>query len=194
MRSLFVTGCVLMCAVLSMGAASAGSAGFTTKLGEDVYVNASMVDTNYGLGTTLWVSSNDGDPENITYLKFMNNLENVGVESGDDIESASLKIYVTDVETKGDIIAYFSEENFFEETVTWSDKLEYLEDATATLSIDEEGWCTFDATEIMKMAAEECLTCPFAIVLIAEDDASICFASKEESDGNEAVLDYTTSG
>lgn len=191
MRSLFVTGCVLMCAVLLMGATSAGS--FTTELKEDVYVDADMEDANYGLGTTLWVSSDDGDPVKITYLKFMNNLENVGVESGDDIESASLKIYVTDVETEGDIIAYFSEEVFFEETVTWSDELEYLEDATATLYIDEEGWCTFDATEIMKMAADECLTCPFAIVLVAEGDASICFASKEESDGNEAVLDYTTS-
>ena len=191
MRSLFVTGCVLMCAVLLMGAASAG---FTTKLTEDVYVDADRADDNYGLGTTLWVSSDDGDPVKITYLKFMNNLENVGVESGDDIESASLKIYVTDVETEGDIIVYFSEENFFEETVTWSDELEYLDDATATLHIDEEGWCTFDATEIMKMAADECLTCPFAIVLVAEDDASISFASKEESDGNEAVLDYTTSG
>ncbi|MEA2044938.1 MAG: DNRLRE domain-containing protein [Euryarchaeota archaeon] len=192
MRSLFVTGCVLMCAVLLIGATSAGS--FTTKLGEDVYVDADMEDANYGVGTTLWVSSDDGDPVKITYLKFMNNLENVGVESGDDIESASLKIYVTDVETEGDIIAYFSEEDFFEETETWSDELEYLEDATATLYIDEEGWCTFDATEIMKMAADECLTCPFAIVLVAEDGASICFASKEESDGNEAVLDYTTSG
>ena len=191
MRSLFVTGCVLMCAVLLMGATSAG---FTTELKEDVYVDAGMEDANYGLGTTLWVSSDDGDPVKITYLKFMNNLENVGVESGDDIESASLKIYVTDVETEGDIIVYFSEENFFEETVTWSDELEYLDDATATLHIDEEGWCTFDATEIMKMAADECLTCPFAIVLVAEDDASISFASKEESDGNEAVLDYTTSG
>lgn len=191
MRSLFVTGCVLMCAVLLMGTASAG---FTTELNEDVYVDADMEDANYGLGTTLWVSSDDGDPVKMTYLKFMNNLENVGVESGDDIESASLKIYVTDVETEGDIIAYFSEENFFEETVTWSDELEYLEDTTATLYIDEEGWCTFDATEIMKMAADECLTCPFAIVLVAEDDASIGFSSKEESDGNEAVLDYTTSG
>ena len=136
MRSLFVTGCVLMCAVLLMGAASAGY--FTTELKEDVYVDADMEDANFGLGTTLWVSSDDDDPVKITYLKFMNNLENVGVESGDDIESASLKIYVTDVETEGDIIAYFSEENFFEETVTWSDELEYLEDATATLYIDEE--------------------------------------------------------
>ncbi len=191
MRSLFITGCVLMCAVLLMGAASAG---FSTSLGEDTYVDAKMNNTNYGLGTTLWVSSDDGDPVKITYLMFDNNLENVGVESGDDIESASLEIYVTDVETEGDIVAYFSEEGFFEQTVTWSDELEYLEDATATLYIDEEGWCTFDATEIMKMAADECLTCPFTIVLVAEDDASIGFVSKEESDGNEAVLDYTTSG
>jgi len=191
LRSLYVAGCVLMCAVLLIGAASAG---FTTSLKEDTYVDVDMDDANYGLGTTLWASSDDGDPVKITYLKFDNNLENVGVESSDDIESASLKIYVTDVETEGEIIAYFSEEDFFEETVTWSDELEYLEDATATLYIDEEGWCTFDATEIMKMAADECLTCPFAIVLVAEDDASIGFASKEGSDGNEAVLNYTTSG
>ena len=46
----------------------------------------------------------------------------------------------------------------------------------------------------MKKAAVECSEgCPFSVVLVAEDDASISFASLEGSEDERAGLQYETS-
>ena len=181
MRSLFA---LLACAALLVGT---GSAGFVPKLIGDAYVDEGAEDDNFGEEDTLWVSSEDGEPVMVTWLNFMN----IGGKSSGDIESATLEIYVSDVEASGEVSVFFSKEHVFEDTLTWSDELEYDDEAVDTLEIDVVGWYTFDATEIVKMAMDQCQSCPFSVVLMADDDATIGFTSKEGSEENKPVLEFT---
>ncbi|MHC1631901.1 MAG: CBM96 family carbohydrate-binding protein [Methanotrichaceae archaeon] len=179
---------MLASVTLLAGAASAGT--FSPHLIGDTYVDAENEDKNFGSKETLWVTSDDGEPIMVTFLEF----NKIGIKSADDIESAILKMYVTDVEEAGNVSAHFYKEGFFEDTLVWSGKPDYDEDADDMITIDEEGWCRFDVTELMKkaVAESECQTCPFSIVLVAEDNVSIGFASQEESDENKATLEFTT--
>jgi len=171
---------------MMIGAASAGS--FSPRLIDDAYVDAEEEDENFGLEDELWVSSEEGEPAMITYLYFLK----IGSKSEDEIESATLSLYATDVDNPGEVSIHFSEEGFSQDTVTWSDELEYDETADHTVEISEEGWYDFDATEIVKKAIERCPSCPFSVFIVAEDDASIAFASQEGSEDDKPVLKYTS--
>ena len=55
------------------------------------------------------------------------------------------------------------------------------------------GSYTLDVTDIIKKAIESCTeTCPYTIALVAEDGASVEFASREASDKNKPFLEYRT--
>lgn len=187
MKSLHILLCMLLSATLLMGATSAGT--FGPRLIGDAYVDAENEDDNFGDEDTLWVASEDGAPLKITVLSY----GQIGGKTVDDIESATLEIYVTEVEEAGEVEVHFYDDGFFETTLYWSDEIEYDEEIDDVISIEKEGWYTFDVTELMKKAVEECQTCPFSIVLVTEDeDTSIGFASRENSDDNAAVLKYAT--
>jgi hypothetical protein len=109
------------------------------------------------------------------------------------ISSASLKMYAQEVEQPGKV-SLFLYDNAAMDTITWSHQPEYAEEALGTLDIQETGWQTWDATNFMKKAAEECSEgCPFSVVLVAEGNASISFASMEGSADEKAVLQYEAS-
>lgn len=185
MKYLFGLACVLACVAL-IGSASAGN--FCPTLLDDTYVSAEEKDEVFGSEDALMVVSEDDEPVMITYLYFMK----IGSKSADEIDSATLSLYVTEVENPGIIGIHFSEEGFNQDTQVWSDGLEYDDEADATVDIDEEGWYDFDATEIVKKAIVECPSCPFSIVIVSEGDASVAFSSKEGSDNDKAVLKFTT--
>ncbi|MGC9514520.1 MAG: DUF7594 domain-containing protein [Methanocrinis sp.] len=188
MRSIFRLTCTLACAVLLIGAALAGT--FAPKLLGDSYVDADAEDDNFGAEETLWVSSDDGEPVMVAYISFE---QIVGSYSPDDIESATLRVYAKDVESPGEVELHFYYEGFYEDTVTWSDELGYEEGADGAIEVDEdEVWYDFDATEIVKKSILECESCPFSLVLVSADDATVGFASSDDPDENVPELKITT--
>jgi len=79
-------------------------------------------------------------------------------------------------------------------TVTWADQPEYDSQALGSIEIQETGWQTWDATDFVKKAALECSEgCPFSVILVAEGDASIGFASLEGPAEEKAALEYEAS-
>ncbi|WP_428400878.1 DUF7594 domain-containing protein [Methanocrinis sp.] len=188
LRSIFRLTCTLACAVLLIGAALAGT--FAPKLLGDSYVDADAEDDNFGAEETLWVSSDDGEPVMVAYISFE---QIVGSYSPDDIESATLRVYAKDVESPGEVELHFYYEGFYEDTVTWSDELGYEEGADGAIEVDEdEVWYDFDATEIVKKSILECESCPFSLVLVSADDATVGFASSDDPDENVPELKITT--
>jgi hypothetical protein len=175
--------------LLTVASAAAGS--FTAKMDVDAYVDADNASESFSEGDNLWAASVGGEPVKEVYLSFINNFGTVGVFSPDNIESADLKLYVTEVEEPGEITAYLVHGATFD-TVTWDDKPEYGTNASASIDVEDVGEYTVDVTELIEEAVKTCVEgCPYSIVLVAEDNASVAFASMESSEGA-AELEYST--
>ena len=187
--------CFLACAVLMVGATFAMSWSSDKMLIGDSYIDESAEEGNFGTEETLWVSSEEDEPVMESWLYFDTILmkENLGIESSDEVDSAILKIYAKNVDAPGEVELHFYNEGFFEDTIVWEGKPDYDEEADDVKEVDEEGWYEFDATETVKKAIDECTTCPFSMVLVAKGDASVGFASKEDSEGNGPLLTVSTS-
>ena len=187
-------GSALACAVLMLGAAIAMSWSSEDVLIGDSYIDQTAEDENFGAEEILWVSSEDDEPVQESWLYFETDdiREALGIESADEVESATLKIYAKDVEANGEVEVHFYNEGFFEDDIVWEGKPDYDEEVDDVIEVSEEGWCEIDATETMKKAIEECTTCPFSMVLVARGDASVGFASKEDSDENVPLLTVST--
>ncbi len=185
-------GCALACAVLLVGAAFAMSWSSSRMLTDDSYIIEGVEDSELGAEEILWVSS---DPAMESWLGFETPLmiEALGIESIDDVKSATLKVYAKEVETEGEVELHFYNHGIYEDTIAWDEyKPEYDEEVDGIIEVTEEGWREFDATSIVKKAIEECPDCPFSIVLVASGDASVGFASKEDADGNAPLLTVVT--
>ncbi len=195
MKYTFKLGCALACAVLLVGATFAISWSSEKMLIGDSYIDKGAEDDNFGTEEILWVSSEEDEPVMESWLYFDTNImkEAPGIESSDDVASATLKIYAKEVEAEGEVELHFYNEGFFEDDIVWDGKPDYDEEVDGVKEVDEEGWYEFDATNVVKKAIEECPDCPFSVVLVAEGDASVGFASKEDADGNMPVLKVTTS-
>ncbi|HOO54467.1 MAG TPA: DNRLRE domain-containing protein [Methanothrix sp.] len=189
-------GCALACAVFLAGATFAMSWSYPSERIGDTYVDKENEDEIFGTDETLWVSSEDGDPVRESWITFETARikEALGIESPDDVASATLKVYVDEVETPGEVELHFYNEGFFEEDpdLTWVYKPDYDDEVDWVEEIDDAGWVEFDATKVVKKAIEECPDCPFSVALVAAGDASVGFASKEDADGNAPVLKVTT--
>jgi hypothetical protein len=190
----FKLGCALACAVLLVGATFAMSWSSPKMLIGDSYIDKGAEEDNFGTDETLWVSSEEDEPVMESWLYFDTFLmkDNLGIESSDEVDSATLKIYAKNVDAAGEVELHFYNEGFFEDDIVWDGKPDYDEEVDDVKEIDEEGWYEFDATETVKKAIEECPDCPFSAVLMAKGDASIGFASKEDADGNVPLLTVTT--
>ncbi len=187
MRHLYVLIGLLV--LLTVASAAAGS--FTAKMDVDAYVDADNANESFSEDDTLWATSVEGEPVKEVYLSFINNFGTVGVFSPDDIESADLKLYVTEVEEPGEVTAYLVHGATFD-TVAWNDKPEYGTNASASLDVEDVGEYTVDITTLIEEAVETCVEgCPYSIVLVAEDNASVAFASMESSE-DAAELEYFT--
>lgn len=172
-----------------MGAASAGD--FGPNLRGDTYIDANNENDRHGIDETLWATSDDGEPVKVVFFNFQSLGEG---RNANDIRSGTFDVYVTDAAEEGNVSVHFCKGSIFEDTLEWADDVSYDEDAGDTEYIDEDGWYTWDVTSIVKTAAAECQSCPWSIVLVAEDDASIEFASKEGPEDLKAKLKYTTYG
>lgn len=170
--------------VLLAGMAAAGT--FSPALVVDTYMDSEEEDEPFANDEILWVTSEDGAPVRITFLTFREM-----IMLSEQIESGELRMYVFEVDSPGEVSLHFYDMAVLE-TETWSDLPSYDEEPLATIEIEEVGWATWDATSLVKKAATECSEgCPFTVVLVAEGDSSIGFASMEGSEDEMAVLEYT---
>ncbi|OPY53686.1 MAG: hypothetical protein A4E49_01317 [Methanosaeta sp. PtaU1.Bin112] len=179
---------IIVMACIALLSGSAGAAKISPALLTDTYTDAEKEDQSFGEESILWVSSQSGKPVRVAYLSF------AGMTTlPQQISSASLKMYVKEVERPGKVSLYLYD-NAAMDTITWMDQPEYGREALGSLDIQETGWQSWDATDFMKKAAEECSEgCPFSLVLVAEGDASISFASLEGSAEEKATLVYEAS-
>lgn len=179
---------IISLACIAMLAGCAGGAKISPELQMDTYTDAENADQSFGEDSMIWVTTQSGQPVKIAYLSF------AGMTTlPQQISSASLKMYVREIKRPGKVSMYLYD-NSAMDTITWADQPEYDPEAVGTLDIQEIGWQTWDATDFVKKAAVECSEgCPFSVVLVAEGDASISFASMEGSTEEKAVLQYETS-
>lgn len=184
MKSTFV----LLAMTVLVGVALAGT--FSSSMDVDTYVDADHPDDSFAGEDTLWASSAGGEPVKMVFLGFVNNFGNVGLMSPNEVQSATLKLTVSQVENPGAIRAYVLH-GVTLPTLTWNDQDKYEPEPEVTFEVEEAGEVQIDATDLVRKAVDICTEgCPFSIVLVAEDDASVGFASMESS-GAKAELKYT---
>jgi hypothetical protein len=173
-------------------AANAAAGSFNADMDVDTYVDAVNADQNFTDNDLLWASSQEGESTKEIYLSFINLFGSQGIFNPEQIASATLTLDVAQVDNPGKITAYFLEGATFA-TTNWLDKIDYDADVSSSpVDVDEVGSYTFDVTDIIKNAVETCVEgCPYSIVLVAEDDASVAFTSSEAS-GNTRILEYVT--
>jgi hypothetical protein len=154
-------------------ASSAGS--IDVLLNVDTYVDSANASQSFSEDNILWTSSVDGTPTKEVYLGFLKNF----VVSPENISSATLKLYTSKVEKPGRIVAYVSDGQTLE-TATWAYKPTYNSSMSVPFSVEREGECIVNVTDMIKKALKAC-ECPYSIVLVAEDSASVAFASQQAS-------------
>jgi hypothetical protein len=175
--------------ILAGACASAGS--FKAQMDVDTYVDSNKANESFGDNETLWAASENGNPDKIVYLSFINLFGSEGIYKSDAISSATLTLDATNVEKPGKIVAYFLHGATLD-TATWNDREDYDSSVSASVQVDKEGSYELDATPLIKKAVETCTEgCPYSLVLVAEDGASIGFASSENS-GQGPSLEYAT--
>lgn len=173
-------------------AATALAGSFTAEMDVDTYVDADNASQSFSDSDLLWATSQGGEPAREVYLSFINILGSQGVFNPEMVASATLTVEAARVDNPGKVTAYFLHGATFD-TTTWSDKEDYdAQASSAPVEIDETGSYAIDVTEIIQKAVETCTEgCPYSIVLVAEDDASVAFTSSE-SGGEEPTLEYVT--
>ena len=179
---------IIALACIAVLAGCAGAAKISPALQTDTYTDAEDEETSFGEDSINWVASEKGQPVRIAYLSF------AGMTTlSQQISSANLKMYAQKVERPGKVSLHLYDQAAMD-IITWADQPEYDPEILGTLDIQEPGWQIWDATAFVKRAALECSEgCPFSVVLVAEGDASIGFASIEGSPDEKAVLQYESS-
>lgn len=174
-------------------AASAAAGSFTAEIDVDTYVDKDNASQSFSDSDLLWASSRGGESTQQVSLSIVNLFGSEGIFSSDQIESATLTLDAAEVNTSGEITAYFLHGETLD-TATWDSKVDYEADASsASVQISGTGSYTIDVTEIIQEAVDTCAEgCPYSIVLVADDGASVAFFSSESSEGSGPTLDYTS--
>jgi hypothetical protein len=173
-------------------AATAVAGSFTPEMDVETYVDANNANQSFADSDLLWAASQGNEPEKLVYLSVINMFGAQGIFKLEQIAAATLTLDATQVDKPGKVKAYFKHGETFDIT-TWYDKADYdSEVSSPSLNIEKEGSYTMDITSLVKKAVETCTEgCGYSIVIVAEDDASVGFASNKAS-GNGPVLKYET--
>ncbi len=176
--------------LLMLTASLAAAGKFSMEMPLDTYIDAKNASESFSDAKTLWATSEDGEPVKEVYLNFNNTFGRVGVFSPDQIKSATLTIDATDVKVPGEIAVYFAEGSIMD--IDWDHKVKYETNESASEEIDQAGKYSIDVTPLIKRAREACPEdCGFSLVMVAENNTSVGFASSESSEGG-PKLEYTT--
>jgi len=178
--------------MLLLLAATAAAGSFKAEMDVETYVDANNANQSFADSDLLWAASQDNEPTKLVYLSVINMFGTQGVFNPDQIASATLTLDAAQVDKPGKITAYFLHGAALD-TMTWYDKLDYdAEVSSSPVDVENVGSYTLNVTSIIKKAIETCTEgCAYSIVLMAEDDATVGFASSNAS-GNEPTLEYVT--
>jgi len=173
--------------------AAAAAASFTAEMDVNTYVDSDNANQSFTDSDLLWAASDGGDSKKEVYLSFINLLGSQGIFKPDQVTEASLTVDAVQVDKPGKVTAYFLHGATFD-TANWYTKDDYDPEVTSSsVEIDEAGSYEFDVTPIIKKAVETCTEgCPYTIVLVADGDASIAFASSRSGNGDKPTLEYST--
>ncbi|MCK9565432.1 MAG: DNRLRE domain-containing protein [Methanothrix sp.] len=178
--------------LLLLLAATATAGSFNAEMDVETYVDADNANQSFADSDLLWAASVDAEPTKQVYLSVINMFGTQGLFKPEQIASATLTLDAAQVDKPGKIKAYFLHGAALD-TMTWYDKLDYdAEVSSSPMDVEKVGSYTLDVTSIVKKAVETCTEdCPYSIVLVAEDDATVGFASHGAS-GNKPTLVYVT--
>ncbi len=182
-----ITGIFLLLAATS----AAGS--FKAEMDVDTYVDANNANQSFEDSDLLWATSQGGAPKALVYLSFINLFGSQGVFKPEQIASATMILDAVQIDKPGNVKAYFLHGATLD-TTTWYDKTDYdAEVFSSPVNVEKVGSYTLDVTSIIKKAVETCTEgCPYSIVIVAEDDASLAFTSSKASKENKPTLEYVT--
>jgi hypothetical protein len=173
-------------------AATALAGSFSAQMDVETYVDANNANQSFADDDLLWAASQGSQPEKLVYLSVINMFGSQGIFKPEQIAAATLTLDATQVDRPGKVRAYYKHGETLD-TTTWYDKADYdSEVSSPSLNIENEGSYTLDVTSLVKKAVETCTEgCGYSLVIVAEDDASVGFASGRAS-GNGPVLKYET--
>lgn len=173
-------------------AATAIAGSFTAQMDVETYVDANNANLSFDKENLLWAASQGNQPEKLVYLSVINMFGSQGIFKPEQIAAATLTLDAAQVDKPGKVKAYYKHGETLD-TTTWYDKADYdSEVSSPSLNIEKEGSYTLDVTSLVKKAVETCTEgCGYSIVIVAEDDASVGFASSGAS-GDGPVLEYET--
>jgi hypothetical protein len=179
---------------LLMLAATAAAGSFTAEMDVETYVDANSANQSFADSELLWAASEGKEPTKQVYLSVINMFGTQGIFNPDQIASATLTIDAAKVDKPGKVKAYFKHGETFDIT-TWYDKADYDSGVSSpSVNIEKAGSYNLDITSIVKKAVETCTEgCGYSIVIVAEDDATVGFASSKAS-GKGPILEYKTEG
>ncbi|HNX09249.1 MAG TPA: DNRLRE domain-containing protein [Methanothrix sp.] len=168
-------------------AATAAAGSFNAEMDVKTYVDADNANQSFSDSDLLWAASTGGQPGKEVYLSIINLFGSQGIFKPEKISSATLTLDAAQVDKPGKIKAYFLHGATLD-TTSWLDKDDYDEEVSSEpVEVEDTGSITIDVTPIIQKAVEVCTEgCPYSIVLVAEDDASIAF------DSSSPELEYTT--
>ncbi len=168
--------------LLLLLAATATAGSFKAEMDVETYVDANNANQTFADSDLLWAASEGKEPTKLVYLSVINMFGTQGIFNPDQIASATLALDASKVDKPGKITAYFLHGATFD-TMTWYDKTDYnAEVFSSPVDIEKVGSYSLDVTSIIKKAVETCTEgCPYTIVLVAEDDATVGFASSKAS-------------
>jgi hypothetical protein len=174
-------------------AAAAAAASFTAEMDVDTYVDSDNANQSFADSDLLWAASDGGAPNKEVYLSFINLLGSQGIFKPEQLSHASLTVDAVQVDRPGKVTAYFLHGATFD-TANWYTKDDYDSEVfSSSVEVNEAGSYEFDVSPIIKKAVETCTEgCPYTIVLVADGDASVAFASSKSSDGDKPTLEYST--
>ena len=177
--------------VLIMASTHASASRFTAEIDVDTYVDAANANQSFSEDNLLWVASEKGNPVKEAYISFINTFGASGIFNPANVDSATLKLNASRIDAPGHVRVYLIHEAVMD--ATWNDRPTFNASNSVDLSVDKKGEYLLDVTPLIKEAVETCTEgCPYSMAIVAEDNASIGFASKESKEGK-PVLEYIAS-
>jgi acid phosphatase type 7 len=142
----------------------------------DAQVRESDPNTNYGTDTELRADG-VGDSGLESFIRFTVN------EAPSPIQSAQLRIYVTDNGTQNGPAIYATDNSWDESSITWSNRPPPTSDALDNKGhLGSNSWVEYDVTSVVTGSGT------FSFVLVADSSDGVIFSSREGNQPPQLVL------
>ncbi len=159
----------------SADAQASGSA-LTFNADADARVKQSNPDTNYGNGKTLQVDGGK-DPNVESFLRFTV----TGVTG--TIQSARLRLYVTNDGSQNGPAVYATDSSWAESTITWNNRPTHTGEAADNKDeIPPDAWMEYDVTSLVKGNGT------YSFVLAADSSDGVILSSRESAQPPQLVI------